>query len=176
MRDFLIDLDNPLDVFCFQEHKLREGHTGPLKSTMLGAHCIIAAATDGVCAVRNRRVKGGKGGIGLAVYARMKSYLVGEGVLESLRGVWAKFKHPKFGNLGILGVYAPNTAAERTRLWQEIHRIIDTEYKWILVGDLNMIEQVEDRRGGGCHLISGAEKHAWTRLKRKMQLVDTFVH
>eukprot|EP00249_Psilotum_nudum_P032182 c4739_g1_i1 orf=126-383(+) len=41
-----------------------------------------------------------------------------------------------------------------------------------MVGDFNMIEMEEDRRGGVASMIGGREKEAWLELKWKYGLKD----
>jgi hypothetical protein len=137
-------------------------------------HFVVAPAIDGVHADRNRRVRGGKGGVALAIGPRIKPFLQRAGILASYRGVWAIIDHPRLGKLGFLSVYAPNTPSKRTLLWRELYRELDSTCKWIIFGDLNMIENPTDRKGGRVKLITGAEKGAWCHLKRRLKLVDTF--
>jgi hypothetical protein len=163
------------DVFSFKEHKLREGETDRIRlEVWREAKYIISPAIDGRHAARNHRVLGGEGGVGLAIHPRIQKYLKGEGCLPSSRGAWAQLEHPKLGRVAFLAVYAPNTTRERTLLWKEMYRKLSTQFKWVIMGDLNMYEAEADHKGGECNTLAGQELLAWQHLKRRLHLEDTF--
>jgi hypothetical protein len=178
VRSMIQEFRPKLDVFCGQEHKMR---AGPLKLLPLKvwkeATFIVAPALDGAWADRDSEAILGKGGVFIAVGPSLKSGIVASGVLPSGRGVWVTFDHPKLGWFGILNVYAPTgtgASAERKRLWKEIFHNLPNTIPWIFVGDLNMIEKLEDQKGGNPHCISGREKRAWDHLLRKYNWRDKF--
>lgn len=78
--------------------------------------------------------------------------------MPSQRAAWVKLKNDKIGHIGILGIYAPSEAPDRTLLWQEIFVELDFTLNWIILGDFNMIESLEDQRGGNRMVINGDEK------------------
>lgn len=145
-----------------------------MKFNWSDAHFITAPAIDGTHARRNDKVPIGKGGVCLAINPQLASNIVSEGVSCSKRAVWAYLQIEKFGKLGILGLYAPNDASERTLLWRELFSMIDLSYQWTILGDFNMIESPQDQRGEERRTIVGEEKQAWKQLMRRMKVEDSF--
>ena len=66
----------------------------------------------------------------------------------------------------------PNSEAARSRFWTEILLQIPQIDRWALVGDFNMLEDVQDRQGGSLRIISGSEFREWERLCMSLPLVD----
>jgi exonuclease III len=174
-RTFLRDLDCIPDVLCIQEHKIRVSQLGILKKEIWNSALFISApAADGVHAQRNDGVIGGKGGVSLAVGSRISPFVSASGVLPCPRAVWVHINHPRWGALGVMGIYAPNSATSRMKLWKDMFDVTDNSRQWILMGDFNMIEARGDQRGGGMSLIAGGEKNSWRHLKRRLNLTDSF--
>eukprot|EP00249_Psilotum_nudum_P003894 c17395_g1_i1 orf=13-462(+) len=71
----------------------------------------------------------------------------------------------------IINVYAPNNSREREELWRQIDEMIDSG-KYVIMGDFNMIEQEQDKKGGVNAAIQGAEKVSWENVKWKIGLAD----
>ena len=68
----------------------------------------------------------------------------GKGSLIEGRVVYIRIKH-SCGHLGILNIYAPNSAAERQEFWlQLVAEKPDVDLS-IIGGDFNMVEHPEDR-------------------------------
>lgn len=40
-------------------------------------------------------------------------------------------------------------------LWHELANLVDNKRDWIVIGDMNMVEQIMDRRGGFGHILDG---------------------
>lgn len=59
-------------------------------------------------------------------------------------------------------------------LWNELAAALDPTYKWLIMGDFNMVKKESDCLGGDGGPIRGREARAWTNLVRKCQLLDTF--
>lgn len=53
-------------------------------------------------------------------------------------------------------------------LWHELANLVDNKRDWIVIGDMNMVEQIMDRRGGFGHILDGVQKNAFRRFKRKL--------
>eukprot|EP00249_Psilotum_nudum_P012276 c23690_g1_i1 orf=256-672(+) len=71
----------------------------------------------------------------------------------------------------VFNVYAPNNYVEREEMWGRLEKRLE-DGKYVLMGDFNMVEQEEDRRGGLGSGMHGTEKEAWEKLKWKVGLVD----
>lgn len=98
------------------------------------------------------------------------------GVVPSQRAAWCHLEHPKFGKIEVLVVYAPNFDSERATLWNELADLLDKNREWIVAGDFNMVEALQDRRGGSGRILNGREKSAWNRFSRRLCLEDTFCY
>lgn len=119
-------------------------------------------------------MNGGLGGLAVAIGHHMIPYICDSGILPSGRAVWVHFENDHIGKLGFVGIYAPNSSTERCALWHELFVSLDPHFQWIIAGDFNMIEALEDQCGRPSSLISGSEKRAWNHLKRRLHLCDTF--
>jgi exonuclease III len=174
----LQDFKPSVDIFCGQEHKMHEGALKMLPCRLWReAEFILAPALDGAYAVRDANAVSGKGGLLIAVGPSLKPCITDKGILTSGRGIWVCFDHPKMGNFGVVNIYAPtgqDSSSERKWLWREIFNTLPDIIPWILVGDINMIENNEDQKGGRPHSITGREKRAWEHLLRKFKWKDTF--
>jgi exonuclease III len=157
---------------------LREGHLRMIPFKLWReAEFLIAPALDGAIAASNPAASSGRGGLLMAIGPRLRPCILNKGMLPSKRGLWFTFDHPTLGIFGILSVYAPtgtDSRRERTELWNEIFHVIPNHLAWILVGDLNMIDQILDQQGGIPHTVLGREKRAWSHLLGRFNLRDTF--
>lgn len=176
-KQFLGSLHHRPDILCLQEHKLRAGRLQRLEwEVWKGASWYVAPATDGRHAQRNDNVTAGLGGLAVAVSPRLTPYVTAHGICCAGRAIWICIDNEKFGRLGFLGIYAPNSSGERAALWRELSTCIDSSHRWIVGGDFNMIEATSDQIGGLGTTIAGSERRAWQHLARHLQLEDTFQH
>lgn len=67
----------------------------------------------------------------------------------------------------------PLMTRHQTALWQELAGTLDKHRPWFFAGDLNMVESLDDRKGGSGRILQGVEKHAWEKLCRRLNLEDT---
>jgi endonuclease/exonuclease/phosphatase family metal-dependent hydrolase len=168
VRTFLERFRPRVDVLCIQEHHLRMAETKAIKRKVCrDAEIIIAPATDGRRALNNPDVISGKGGLFIAVSANHTQYISTKGILVSGAGVWCILDHPHFGKFGVMGVYAPTTTIERTALWRELTDFMDVSHLWLLLGDLNMVEQAADQLGGNPRDLGGWEQRAFATSNGK---------
>jgi exonuclease III len=177
VRSMLREFKPMVDIFCSQEHKMREGALKMLPYRLWReAEFILAPALDGAYAARNANAISGKGGLLIAVGPSLKPCIADKGILPSGRGIWVTFDHPKMGKFGVINIYAPtgqDSSSERKCLRREIFNTLPNSIPWILLGDFNMIKNNEDQKGGRPHSISGREKRAWEHLLRKFSWKDT---
>lgn len=81
------------------------------------------------------------------------------------------------GQDSIGAVYAPNNHKLRlATLWQELIVFLDKNRSWIVVGDYNMVETLEDRRGGSGNVLRGIERRAWNGFKKQFCLEDSHMY
>lgn len=78
--------------------------------------------------------------------------------------------------LGFLNVYAPNHASARGGFWTQIADAIPHADAWCVGGDFNMLESLDDRRGGSGTTIHGAELAAWEGLCLRLRISDAWHH
>ncbi|KAL3691489.1 hypothetical protein R1sor_005140 [Riccia sorocarpa] len=98
--------------------------------------------------------------------------IIEHGVSGKGYAAWAKIKTVA-GVVGIMGVHGPRKQAKRPDAWEWIQSVIK-EGKWILIGDLNMVERREDSIGPS-PLLKGAELRKWTLCSNNADLIDTWL-
>lgn len=137
------------DVICIQEHKLRAGRLSRISNEVWPhSHWHCAQAAEGVHAHRNPDVEAGKGGVAIGISAELAQFISLEGIFVCNRAVWIGMTHPRWGRIGLVGIYGPNDTVGRANLWRSLLSSLDTSYRWILMGDFNMIEDDADQWGG----------------------------
>lgn len=88
--------------------------------------------------------------------------------------MWVCLDHPAWGKIGIAGIYRPNNPLNRATLWNSLSASLDSQFRWHLVGNFNMIELHSDHVDSEGKIIYGREARAWANLVRKFNLIDTF--
>lgn len=163
------------DVLCLQEHKLRDGRISRIASEVwTRARWLCAPAAEGLHAIRNPGVVAGRGGVALGITHNLVQFIHSEGISACNRAVWICLVHPRWGRLGLLGIYGPNDSAARAELWRSLFFELDSSFLWVTLGDFNMLESPSDQLGGTEGRLAGREAGAWAQLARKLQLRDTF--
>jgi exonuclease III len=79
---------------------------------------------------------------GVAILARQDIEVVNSGSVSQGRIVWIKIKYAH-SSFSIANVYAHNDAPSRTALWELMEQGLPHDH-WIILGDYNMIEKVDD--------------------------------
>ncbi len=75
--------------------------------------------------------------------------------------------------MGIFNIYiAPSEAMKRCVHWEHLKLVLPKHYKWIIGGDFNMVEKVEDKTSKCGKMISNCEKMAWEGLKTLLQVEE----
>lgn len=110
----------------------------------------------------------------LGILLELAQFVTVEGTSVCNRAVWIGLNHPVWGRIGFVGIYGPNDAEGRINLWRSLNTLLDSSYRWALLGDFNMIEVASDQWGGIGSTISGRERRAWAQLCRHLSLVDSF--
>lgn len=111
-------------------------------------HWLCAPVEDGIHALRNPEVEAGRGGFALSIGLDLAAFITQEGITRCGCAVWTCLAHPEWGRLGILGVYGPNSGEGRTALWSLLFHILDSSYRWIMLGDYNLIDNQNSQWGG----------------------------
>lgn len=178
LKIFINNFRPSIDILCGQEHHLRGSRLGMiLLQLWRDAEFFIILAQDGAIVERNPKANSRKGGIFITVGTKLSPYITNKGILPSERGAWMKFDHPTHGKFGVINIYAPTReeAAKCISLWQELVSNFNNETPWILTRDFNMIEHLSNQEGSNPHCVTRREGRAWTHLKRKFKMEDTFV-
>ncbi|KAL3702321.1 hypothetical protein R1sor_020343 [Riccia sorocarpa] len=143
------------------------------KSRARQGKIVAAPATDGIHANANPTVTAGKDGVALAFSRRLSEMVTDSGNIMD-RAVWAHIEGLQMGQVGIIAIYAPNSAAERTHLWERITSTLDTSRAWIALGDFNMIINEADQVGRSFSGLAAAEKEAWETMITELRLGENF--
>ena len=153
----------PIDVLVIQEHHLGEQRLLKYGNLLPGKwqHFWLPAFGPNDT----------QGGLCIAVSHIWASRVSMSGALANKRAQYVVFQIGEI-KWGLLNLYAPNSEAARSRFWTEILSQIPQIDHWALVGDFNMLEDVQDRQGGSLRIISGAEFREWERLCMSLGLVD----
>lgn len=163
------------DVICLQEHKLRAWRLHRIKKEVWpAAHWNCAPAAEGVHAARNPGVEAGRGDVALCVSIELSNYITNEGISLCNRAAWICCSHLIWGRIGFIGVCGPNSTEERIVLWRFLIFNLDPSYRWMMLGDFNLIDATSDQWGGTLNTVAGQERGAWAQLLRKFQFKDTF--
>lgn len=138
---------------------MRHGRTERISREVWSrAHWVVAPDADGAHSARNQDVVAGRGGVALGLKLDLVPFLTSEGVVGSQRAAFACLDHPTWGKVGFVSIYGPNDGEGRIALWNELSALIDTNHRWILVGDFNMFEAQADQRGGGRRWANPGER------------------
>lgn len=62
------------------------------------------------------------------------------------------------GRIGFAGIYGPNESEGRLALWSTLSSELDPSYRWTIIRDFNMVENLSDQWGGVGACISGRER------------------
>ncbi|MCO5569045.1 hypothetical protein L7F22_022751 [Adiantum nelumboides] len=103
------------------------------------------------------------GGVCISVGSRWLPRVIDHGTLVAGRAVWISLQYDA-SVVGILCIYAPTTAAERSWFWDQIVHVLPPVDSWIVGGDFNNVETFEDWRAAQPPTlphIARCERDAW---------------
>jgi exonuclease III len=174
LRNFYSSYFRHIDVLCLQEHKLRGS-----KMTDLGpkvwkhAHFFGCEASAGYRHI-GEEAGAGRGGVCLLVNPNIKHLVHSQGSVGRNQAQWIRFSGHQDRDIGVLNVYAPHTAQERIRLWQELRRELPGDYKWVACGDWNFVEERADKSTRCGRILTGMELLDFNAFKAQFLLQDFF--
>ncbi|KAG0595095.1 hypothetical protein M758_UG138900 [Ceratodon purpureus] len=163
---------NPLpDILLIQEHKFttkdckrRLKQMDFLRGSSLLNEAVYSAERDSF-----------RAGTGILLSPRLSPCIQAYGIILPGRAQYVTLRLAPDMIIGIINVYAHNYTGSRVRLWNTIREFDLPEADWILTGDFNMIEDLEDKRGGTDSIGQGhLELQAWTALLLHLQLSDVY--
>jgi len=85
------------------------------------------------------------------------------------------FKLSSSIKVGIMCIYAQNYITRRARLWQTLTNVALPKAKWIIGGDFNNVESIEDHSQGYFgNIMGGREFNAWNAFIASFGLMDAW--
>ena len=116
-----------------------------------------------------------KGGTGIILSERMAISVTHHGILFPGRAQYVVINLSPRLQLGIINVYGFSDTGPRAMLWNHIAQAPLPDADWILAGDFNNIESIQDKQGGTNKTsIGNREMEAWNRLLVRLGVKDAF--
>lgn len=141
IRDFFQKSQPKPEIILVQEHKLslEEGKRHTKQIEFARGVSLWNEAT--YCAQKDSF----KGGTGILLSEKIASLICEHGVIMKGRVQYVTLQWTSLLKIGIINVYAFNYTGSRSRLWTKIRHYPQPEAHWILGGDFNMIDQLDDK-------------------------------
>ena len=152
-----------IDVLLIQEHHLNEQRIQKYGNLLPGQWKQFW-----VPAIGDNRLKAG---LCIAISDIWWPAFMQYGVLDCGRGQYIILQIGS-KKWGLLNIYAPNHARDRTTLWKSIMPQLPAVEHWAIMGDFNMLEDACDRVGGTFQPLFGSELYEWERLIFALGLMD----
>jgi exonuclease III len=76
------------------------------------------------------------------------------------------------GDIGIINIYAPNETTKCAQLWEAMIETLSQTYRWIFMGDYNMVKTKQDKTNPCGRLISNRERVIFQTLKQRFGVTD----
>ena len=105
----------------------------------------------------------------------MATLVTHHGILYPGRAQYVVLNISSALQLGIINVYGFSHPGPRAMMWAHLARVQLPEAQWILAGDFNNIESVNDKQGGSAKTsISTRELESWNKLLVTLGVRDAF--
>ena len=114
---------------------------------------------------------GRQAGLCIAIRQQLESNIVSAATTMNKRAQILILKRGS-QKVGLMNLYASNSASERADLWLSLSDYADLADCWLVGGDFNMIEDATDRLGGVGTTISGREAKCWDYFCFSFGLLD----
>lgn len=115
------------------------------------------------------------GGTGIILSERLAGVITHHGVLFPSRAQYVVLNLSARLQLGIINVYGYSDTGPRAMLWNHLAQAPLPDAEWILAGDFNNIESIQDKQGGSNKTnIGNREMEAWNRLLVRLAVRDAF--
>ena len=175
LRQYFQNMQGGADIIMLQEHKLRGEKAGTLGKLLFpNGKCWIQKADQGYNI--NGSEGAGRGGICTFLNNKLTPLVTDQGNILGNKAFWICLQGLPGGDLGILNIYAPNESRARIVLWQELTLRLPTDYKWLVSGDFNMVENAQDKSALCSKTMPQGEKIVSEAFKSSLHLADTFNH
>ena len=88
-----------------------------------------------------------RGGVCISISDKAQYEVTSHGTLVEGRALYVLLKWNRL-QIGVLNIYAPNSAPEREIFWRMLVTTLPNVEAWVMAGDFNMTKHLEDRKGG----------------------------
>ncbi|MCO5592274.1 hypothetical protein L7F22_046273 [Adiantum nelumboides] len=134
-KEITTHVSRRVDILLVQEHKLSYAHTQRCGKLLPGASHTFWEPVVGEHL--------NSGGVCISVGSRWLDRVIDHGTLVAGRAMWISLQCDA-SIVGILCIYAPTTAAQRSWFWDHIVDVLPFVDSWIVGGDFNNVETFED--------------------------------
>ncbi|MCO5599241.1 hypothetical protein L7F22_053342 [Adiantum nelumboides] len=167
-QDASPEIDQLIHGTALSEHKLSYAHTQRCGKLLPGvSHTFWEPAVGDHLS---------SGGVCISVGSHWLPRVIDHGTLVAGRVMWVSLQCDA-SVVGILCIYAPTTAAERSWFWDQIVHVLPTVDSWIVGGDFNNVETFEDWQAvqppALPHIVR-CERDAWDRFLFALAGVDVW--
>ncbi|MCO5605533.1 hypothetical protein L7F22_059716 [Adiantum nelumboides] len=136
-REISTHVSTPVVILLVQEHKLSYAHTHRCGKLLLGgSHTFWEPVVGDHLS---------SGGVCIFVGSRWLARVIDHVTLVPGRAMWITLQCDA-SIVGVLCIYAPTTAGERSWFWDQIVDVLPSVVSWIVGGDFNNVETFEDWR------------------------------
>lgn len=113
------------------------------------------------------------GGTGIILSERIAMAVTRHGILFPGRAQYVVINLSPRLQLGIINIYGFIDTGPRAMLWNHLAQTPLPEAVWVLAGDFNNIESLQDKQGGSSKTSMGNRKlEAWNRLLVRLEVRD----
>ena len=114
------------------------------------------------------------GGTGIVLSERASLAITHHGILFPGRAQYVVINLSPRLQLGIINVYGFSDTGPRAMLWNHLAQAPLPDAEWVLAGDFNNIESLQDKQGGTNKISMGSrELEAWNRLLVRIGVRDS---
>ena len=116
-----------------------------------------------------------KGGTGIVLSVKMATKVTHHGILYPGRAQYVVLNISPNLQLGIINVYGFSETGPRAMLWNHLAQTQLPDAQWVLAGDFNNIESVNDKQGGSTKTsIRNRELEAWNKMLIHVGVRDAY--
>ena len=116
-----------------------------------------------------------KGGTGIVLSAKLATKVKSHGILYPGRAQYIVLDISPNLQLGVINVYGFSETGPRAMLWSHLAQTPLPDAHWVLAGDFNNIESINDKQGGSNKTsIRNRELEAWNRMLIQIGVRDAY--
>ena len=133
-----------MDVLLLQKHKLLASQTSKCGKVLTRRSHTYWEPSIGE--------QGRSGGVCTSIGAPLVQHVFGFGTLIPGRALWVGLSI-EGSRIGILNIYAPTDLRRRATFWSSLTALLPEMDSWIVGGDFNNLETLEDQQGRGLEFL-----------------------